>query len=193
MPAPVERDADVVDDDRRAFAREAQRELATDAPPGPGDDRDAPVEQAPSTPTAAVAEPVIALTPSWFATMRSRSTRCSPPSSRLPVTTAVHVSTSPGHTCLAKRTWSRRIASAPNQSFTHAGREAHREHPVAEHRRVADLGRDRVVVVHRVEVAARARVPHEHRAGQRRELLGRVPRRRTRRRMVVAVTGSSGS
>ena len=33
------------------------------------------------------------------------------------------------------------------------GREAHREHAVAEHRRVADLGRDRVVVVHRVEVA----------------------------------------
>ena len=43
--APVERDADVVDDDRRALTREAQRELAPDAAPGAGDDRDATVEQ----------------------------------------------------------------------------------------------------------------------------------------------------
>jgi hypothetical protein len=28
------------------------------------------------------------------------------------------VSTSPGQTCFAKRTWNRRIASGPNQSFT---------------------------------------------------------------------------
>ena len=60
-----------------------------------------------------------------------------------------------------------------------ARREAHRQHAVAEHRRVPDLGRDRVVVVHRVEVARRARVLHEHRAGERRELLRAARRRPT--------------
>ena len=34
------------------------------------------------------------------------------------MTTAVHVSTSPGQTCLANRTCSRRSASGPNQSFS---------------------------------------------------------------------------
>ena len=43
--APVERDADVVDDDLGAFAPEAQRELAPDAASGTGDDRDPPVEE----------------------------------------------------------------------------------------------------------------------------------------------------
>ena len=59
----------------------------------------------------------------------------------------------------------------PEPVLHHPGRESHREHPVAEHRGVPDLGGDRVVVVHRVEVAAGAGVPHEHRARQRRELL----------------------
>ena len=44
-PAPVEGNTDVVDDDRRAFTREAQRELASDAAPRTRDDRDATVEQ----------------------------------------------------------------------------------------------------------------------------------------------------
>ena len=44
---PVERHADVVDDDLRALAREAQRELAPDAASRSGDDRDPPVEQIP--------------------------------------------------------------------------------------------------------------------------------------------------
>jgi hypothetical protein len=52
------------------------------------------------------------------------------------------------------------------------GREPHRKHAVPEHRRIADLGGDGVVVMHGVEVAGRAGVPDEHRAGQRRELLG---------------------
>ena len=49
-----------------------------------------------------------------------------------------------------------------------------------------DLGRDRVVVVHRVEVARRARVLHEHRARERRELFLRFssPHRRLRRHVV---------
>src|SRR5207245_4979365 len=117
--APVERHADVVDDDPRSLTPEAQCELSADAPARPGDDRDATVEQTHrQEPTAAVAAPVMACSSFWFATVMSTSTRCSPFSSRLPVTSAVHVSTSPGHTCFAKRTCRRRMASGPNQSFT---------------------------------------------------------------------------
>src|SRR5581483_1565109 len=114
-----ERDADVVDDDVGTFTGEAQRELATDAAPGSGDDGDAAVEQPHGYAAAtAVALPVIALSPFWLTTVMSRSTRCSPASSRVPVTVAVACNTSPGQTCLENRTWSRRIDSGPNQSFT---------------------------------------------------------------------------
>src|SRR5450759_3866066 len=46
------------------------------------------------------------------------------------------------------------------------GHEPRGEHPVPEHRRVPNRGRDRVVMVHRVEVSRRARVPHEIGAGE---------------------------
>ena len=62
--------------------------------------------------------PVSTSTPSWFVAVHSRSTSVSPPSSRLPVTLAANVIVSPGQTCFEKRTWKRRMASGPNQSFT---------------------------------------------------------------------------
>src|SRR5262249_54963437 len=115
----VERGTDVVDDDARALGCKTQRELSADAAPRTGDDGDSTVEQAhDGQATAQVAAPRTASLPLSEVTTRSRSASCSPPSSRTPVTVARAVSTSPGHTCFAKRTWNRRTDSGPNQSVS---------------------------------------------------------------------------
>src|SRR5262249_38339269 len=109
--APVEADADVVDDEASTFPSHAQRELAANAPPRSRDHGDASVEQPhrdqPRFGTAAVAVPVSLASPSWLTTWHSTSTRPTPLSSpsRSPVTLAVHVSVSPGQTCFENRTW----------------------------------------------------------------------------------------
>ena len=138
---------------------EAQRELAADAASRTGDDRDPPVEQPHGQlPTAAVAAPA---TDCDAVLVRDREVDVD---EVLAVLLALagddrgareHVAgphlLREAHLQPADRLGAEPVLDDP-------GREAHREHAVAEHRRVPDLGRDRVVVVHRVEVARRARV-----------------------------------
>src|SRR5262245_21012185 len=66
----------------------------------------------------AVASPRIIASPSWLTAENSQSMSRSPPSSRLPVTQAMQVSTSPGQNREAKRMRSRRNASSPSHSVS---------------------------------------------------------------------------
>ena len=108
---------------------------------------------------------------------------------RAPVTRAVNVSVSPGQTCLANRTLNLRIASGPSQSFTTRAMSPAVSIPCPNTDGLPDLGGDRVVVVHRVEVAARAGVADEVGAA---EVLDDERRRRRRRRRGRRTGGRPG-
>ena len=82
--------------------------------------------------TTAVACPTTFSSPSALSRRTSRSTRCSPPSSRVPVTTILVSSFSAGQVCLAKRTWKRRQLPDPHVVGERGAQQPHREHPVAE-------------------------------------------------------------
>ncbi len=205
VPCPSRLTPDVVDHDARALARPCSARTRARCH-DPTRSRPPPVR--PGSPccsllvrslaswsTAAVAVPVSFSSPSWFAADSSSSTV--PPSpvaaGSRPVTGRRERQGLPRPHLLREPHVDLPDRLRPEPVLDHPGHEPRGEHPVAEHRRVPDLGRDRVVVVHRVEVAAGAGVADEVGAAEVLDHERRRPRRRRRGRRIGGRPGAGGA